>query len=77
MGQFLQQLFYPRTLVVVGVSDSLSNLARHIIENLDSADSRENLLCRQACRGTQWQVRYSRLLIRSRQFPISPFCCPF
>ena len=41
----MQQLFYPRSLVVVGVSDSPSNLARHIVENLDSARFEGTVYC--------------------------------
>jgi len=33
-GLFMQQLFYPKSVVVIGVSDRPDNLARNIVENL-------------------------------------------
>jgi acetyltransferase len=41
----MKQLFYPESLVVVGVSDSPVNLARRIVENLDSARFTGRIYC--------------------------------
>ena len=41
----LKPLFYPQSLVVVGVSDSPFNLARRIIENLDGARFHGTIYC--------------------------------
>jgi acetyltransferase len=41
----MEQLFYPRGLVVVGVSDSPFNLARQIVENLDASRFAGRIYC--------------------------------
>jgi acyl-CoA synthetase (NDP forming) len=41
----MEQLFYPQSLVVVGISDSPSNLAQQIVENLDGAGFTGRIYC--------------------------------
>jgi acetyltransferase len=41
----MQQLFYPQSLVVVGVSDSPFNLARQMVENLDASRFAGRIYC--------------------------------
>lgn len=41
----LRQLFYPRSLVITGVSSSPANLAKQIVDNLDSAGYAGQIYC--------------------------------